>query len=378
MANRQDLALLKQGVDAWNNWRKENPGVNPNLSGAALSGTNLRGAYLRGAYLREANLSGVDLRGANLREANLRGANLCRANLREANLCRANLREANLTEATLTMAVFLEANLTGTDLRGADLYRADLIEADLYRADLREANLCRANLRGATLVRTNFARANLDSCFIYGISAWGVNLEQTIQSNLVITPPNEPRITVDNLEVAQFVYLLLNNQKIRDVINTIGKKGVLILGRFTERKNVLEAIRDGLRKRGYLPIVFDFERPSQRDFTETVMTLAGMCLFIIADITKPKSVPLELQATVPNYMIPFVPIIEKGEQPFSMFQDLWQKYRDWVLDPLDYDSVANLIDVFDQAVIEPAKRRRDELEARKAEALIMRHVEDYL
>ena len=362
MANRQDLALLKQGVDVWNNWRKENPGVNPNLSGAALSGTDLRGAHLR-----ESNLSGVDLRGANLREANLRGANLCRANLREVNFCRANLREANLTEATLTMAVFLEANLTGTDLRGADL----------YRADLRGANLCRANLRGATLVRTNFARANLDSCFIYGISAWGVNLEQTIQSNLVITPPNEPRITVDNLEVAQFVYLLLNNQKIRDVINTIGKKGVLILGRFTERKNVLEAIRDGLRKRGYLPIVFDFERPSQRDFTETVMTLAGMCLFIIADITKPKSVPLELQAMVPNYMIPFVPIIEEGEQPFSMFQDLWQKHRDWVLDPLRYNSVTELVDFLDPAVIAPAKRRRDELEARKAETLIIRDIKDY-
>jgi hypothetical protein len=45
---------------------------------------------------------------------------------------------------------------------------------------------------------------------------------------LIITPPDEPVVTVDNLEVAQFVYLLLNNEKIRDVINTIGEKGVLI------------------------------------------------------------------------------------------------------------------------------------------------------
>jgi spore germination protein YaaH len=139
------------------------------------------------------------------------------------------------------------------------------------------------------LVQTNLSRAKLDGCSIYGISAWGVNVEGATQSNLVITPPNEPTVTVDNLEVAQFVYLLLNNQKIRDVINTIGKKAVLILGQFTERKPVLDAIRDELRKRDYLPIVFDFERPTQRDFTETVMTLAGMCLFIIADITKPVS-----------------------------------------------------------------------------------------
>ena len=37
-----------------------------------------------------------------------------------------------------------------------------------------------------------------------------------------------PRFTVDNIEVAQFIYLLLHNQKIRDVIDTITSKTVLI------------------------------------------------------------------------------------------------------------------------------------------------------
>jgi hypothetical protein len=65
---------------------------------------------------------------------------------------------------------------------------------------------------------------------------------------LVITP-DEPAITVDNIEVAQFVYLMLNNQKVRDVINSITSKAVLILGRFTqERKPVLEALREELRQ----------------------------------------------------------------------------------------------------------------------------------
>jgi hypothetical protein len=35
---------------------------------------------------------------------------------------------------------------------------------------------------------------------------------------------NEPAITVDNIEVAQFVYLMFNNQKVRDVIDTITSK----------------------------------------------------------------------------------------------------------------------------------------------------------
>jgi hypothetical protein len=69
----------------------------------------------------------------------------------------------------------------------------------------------------------------------------------------------------------------LHNEKIRDVIDTVGKKGVLLLGRFTEdRIVVLERLREELRNRGYLPIVFNFDKPETKDFTETVRLLAGL------------------------------------------------------------------------------------------------------
>ena len=67
-------------------------------------------------------------------------------------------------------------------------------------------------------------------------------------------------------QVAQFIYLLLHNDKIRQVIDTITSKAVLILGCFTdERKAVLDALREELRKFENLPILFDFEtsRPLQ-------------------------------------------------------------------------------------------------------------------
>lgn len=93
------------------------------------------------------------------------------------------------------------------------------------------------------MVGTNLKEANLTACSVHAISVWNVRLEGAIQTNLVITPRDESPIQVDNLEVPQFVYLLLNNEKIRDVIDTITSKVVLILGRFTpERKVVLDAI----------------------------------------------------------------------------------------------------------------------------------------
>jgi hypothetical protein len=63
---------------------------------------------------------------------------------------------------------------------------------------------------------------------------------------------------------------------------------------------VLERLREELRKRGYVPIVFNFDKPETKDFTETVRLLASLSKFVIADITNPKSSPLELQATVPE------------------------------------------------------------------------------
>ena len=189
------------------------------------------------------------------------------------------------------------------------------------------------------------------------------------------SPLDEPAVTVDNLEVAQFVYLLLHNEKIRDVIDTVGKKGVLLLGRFTEgRIVVLERLRDELRKRGYLPIVFNFDKPETKDFTETVRLLAGLSKFVIADLTNPKSAPYELGAIVSQTMIPFQPIIEEGETPFAMLQDLWINHPDRVFEPIYYSSVDALIASLDEKIIQPAEARFVELVRRKAETMGGEHV----
>ena len=335
-------------------------------SGANLSRADLSGADLGGSFLGGANLSGAVLRGAVLRGAYLDGAYLNQAILREAVLREAVLREADLREADFSRAV----------LRRADLSRANLSMANLSRAYLDGAVLEGAVLEGATLLEANLEDAVLTGCRIYGISAWDVKLsEGTKQQGLIITPKDEPAVTVDDLEVAQFVYLLLHNEKIRRVIDTVGKKGVLLLGRFTEgRIKVLERLREELRKRDYVPIVFNFDKPSTKDFTETVRLLAGLSKFVIADITNPKSSPLELQATVPEIMVPFQPIIEQGEKPFAMLQDLWIKHRDWVFEPIEYSSVDRLVETMDAEIIRPAEARFNELVMRRAETLRVRRV----
>ena len=374
MANQEQVEILKQGVQVWNKWRAKNLGFQVDLFGADLSGADLRQANLSGADLRQANLWKADLREANLSGANLSGASLMGAYLNRAHLGGAHLYVAHLMGADLNGADLREANLNETNLSGALL-----MGANLKRANLSGADLSGADLRGTSLIRTVIDKAKISGSLVYAINVLDLKGEFEEQKDLIITPSKTSVITVDNIKVAQFIHLILNNEEIRDVINTLTSKSVLILGRFSipERKSILDALRNKLREYDLLPIVFDFDRPTDKDFTETIKTLAGLSLFVIADITNPKSSPLELQATVPDYQIPFVPIIQEGEQPFAKMVDLQKKYN-WVMDTLYYDSIETLINALKPAIIDPAIEKHNELRLIKAKESKIRSAKDFL
>jgi hypothetical protein len=140
---------------------------------------------------------------------------------------------------------------------------------------------------------------------------------------------------------------------------------VLILGRFTgERKAVLDALREKLRERNYVPILFDFFVPATRDITETVSLLARMARFIIADLTDPSSIPKELEAIIPDLAVPVQPLLLEGSgQPYAMFKDYW-KY-DWVLKEYRYKDVQSLLATLPENVIAPAEAKVKALQERR-------------
>ena len=136
MANPEQVAVLKQGAESWNEWRMQNPTVIPNLSKADL----------RGEDLSKTNLSGADLRGAQAYAS--------------------DLSESDLMEAHLTAADFTRAYLWGVNLSGAEL----------SGTNFSQANLAHGNLRGASLDGTVFGDTNLsdaiglDQCLHHGPS----------------------------------------------------------------------------------------------------------------------------------------------------------------------------------------------------------------
>ncbi|MGF1520907.1 MAG: pentapeptide repeat-containing protein [Leptolyngbyaceae cyanobacterium] len=166
MANPEHVAKLKEGVEAWNQWRGKNPKVWPDLSSAKLNHAKLSYAKLGYANLSDADLSSAKLSYANLSDADLRNtnlynANLYRAALRGAHLSNADLRSANLNGAVLSYASLSGANLSYANLSDTNLSDAIFNRTSLSHANLRGAHLSYASLRGADLSHTNLYSAQV-------------------------------------------------------------------------------------------------------------------------------------------------------------------------------------------------------------------------
>ena len=141
MANEEQLATLKQGVDVWNKWREENPDVKIDLREVNLRRANLVGAWLWEADLSKADLREADLRGAHCNEGDLKGANLSQAELSRADLSEANLSEANLSDANCWKTDLSDVNLSGANLSKADLNGANLLGAKLVGSKFSNARV---------------------------------------------------------------------------------------------------------------------------------------------------------------------------------------------------------------------------------------------
>jgi uncharacterized protein YjbI with pentapeptide repeats len=460
-----------QGLQQWDQWRKANPAVRPDLAGAVLSGVDLhgidlsaadlRGACLCGADLRKANLAGAflaeadlsgtlltdsiltsvfftgailggaDLGNADLREANLSGADLSGSRLsgavfrntspaglppgdaklsrattltfcilRGADLSRCDLRGVDLSGARLggaklQDALLCKATLSGIDLRGADLSRVDARGANFYDACLEGANLTESNLsdadlggvrlagasmRGALLRRaslrcadcssadfsnavfqdTNLAGALLDGSRAAGVSCRGIiRDEKTSQLNLAIGD-GRGELLVDTLEAAELLHIHLDNPGAAGrVLHSVNGAFVLLFGEVSGKREMIAALAQELRQRGYPPLIADIALLVNTERRDFFRRLAPLCQFAIGDLSMPAPFPEEVLAVFYENRIPLLPLVpESYEIPAVL--DKFGSQISW-LSPVSYGELGEMKEGFEKAILLPVEQKRRQM-----------------
>jgi uncharacterized protein YjbI with pentapeptide repeats len=185
MSNTEHLAILKQGVTVWNEWRETHQKFQPDLreselAGARLSGANLCGVDLVLTDLTNADLSYANFQWAHLSRAILEGADLQRATLHDVDLKRTKLQKANLGFSWLSSASFSGADLCDAILRGAQIGSVDFSGADLTGTDFTDAAL-----DGATFANVDLSQVKgLETVTFQGPSTIGIDTVYLSKGNI--------------------------------------------------------------------------------------------------------------------------------------------------------------------------------------------------
>lgn len=145
MANREHIKILKQGVESWNQWRKDRPGIMPDLSKVDFNGPRFLMTKIsvlkriNGVAIHRVVLGGINFDSVDLSDTDLRRIDLSYANLTDALLSGASLSFANLSNANLNRAYLMFANLNNAKLEGANFSKASMAITNLDSVDLSEA-----------------------------------------------------------------------------------------------------------------------------------------------------------------------------------------------------------------------------------------------
>lgn len=297
---------MPRDVLTWNDWRKKNPDPqihrphwydSPGAGGRQVKGRNR-------LDFSQADLSCLTIYGAFAEGLNLNGS-------------------------TITDCIFEEGDFSRADFNGATFRNTRFNKTILTGASFDGATFVNCNLNRVNLVGASFCVNEITETVVYGISAWDLKTcEEMKQSKLVIektydfysnlVAEGKVPLMVDDIELAEFIYYLTNHKKLRNVLNVANQRGVLLLGGFLDGGlDRLNDIRERLSKLGYMPMIFDWGRPDSLSKTETALTMAGLCKFVIADLSGP-SVPYELRSIFTAMKKPLLAI----GKPFALFDDV--------------------------------------------------------
>lgn len=257
MTPADQIVLLKDNVEKWNQWRQENP-----------------------------------KRVANLRYADLKGLNLT-----NADFDRIDLTEANLSGAILNGATFRRANLTEVNLSKTSLIDCDFSGADLREVDLSGAILQGVNLSGCRLYKTNLSQAQILNVNTSRMTAWQIDTSGLQQASLYLVE-NEQRLIFDNIELAEPLWRQIADKSSAGFDN-FKMKLALLVGHFPggNYDRLIPVISD-LTERGYTAVLADNAGGNGESLSRLLTGFSEVAALVVADFTATDNLLPDLEAVM--------------------------------------------------------------------------------
>lgn len=198
------IELLSRGAKAWNEWR-----INYPFKAPCLREVNFVNAFSGSGFYNLPEFYGV----------NFSDVDFNCSSFRNSTFCDCTFDGAKITFSDLVDAYFQSCTFKNVNMRVCKIGSAHFIDCIFEDSDLSYCSAENTSFHGSSFkntalenisfVKSDFSNTVLDGCRVYGISSWNLNLDNSEQRNLVITKKNEPEITVDNIELAQFLYLMI-------------------------------------------------------------------------------------------------------------------------------------------------------------------------
>jgi hypothetical protein len=362
--NAEVIAVLKKAAaenkHVWNNWKEAVDPGKYRLSGVDFSTLNTPG------------LPGYDFLNCTFEDCIFDNIVLFNC----------DFEHARFERCTFTSSVRSNGNFRSSEFENCTFTETNFINADFRGATFRWVVMENVNFRFACLSDCKFYDSKIIGCKIYGASIWDIDAVRTEQRDLLIPNRKEngkwtgETITIDDIQLGNVIFLLLDNANYRKMFNESKKKSVLILGRFGKNlEQTINPLKNELRKRNLSPIVFDFDKPNALDLMEAIVLLAFMSKFIIADLSDATSVIGELQAILSSQMLPVLPIIRRSSTLFSTYA-FTNKFI-WIAQPLIYDEIQQVIEKFDSVIIKTAEELDREIMRIKNKPIGTRDINDY-
>jgi len=200
------IAEIRRGSESWNDFRKTVNGAKPILRNInfATQFPNQSNVYNL-PELENFNFSNCDFHSSSFRNGSYIN-------------CVFDFSSINFSD--LVDAYFYNCTFKNSSLRVSKIGSAHFINCNFENSDLSYCSAEKTDFTGSVFkntrleyirfVKCNFSDTKINYCFFYGTSTWDIIADDSIQQDIVITSNDDNLITVDNIELAQFIYLLPN------------------------------------------------------------------------------------------------------------------------------------------------------------------------